>query len=179
MTFAYQKDLYKIPGPWLSRFTNLPLKIQALSGNRNSYIDGLHRRYGSFVRIAPAEISIADISAYREIHKIGTVFQKAPWYQKLSPRQYDDETCAVFGIRDPRKAAARRKLFQQAGTSAAVSDWEPQIVRIIDMTVEKIREDLERKGKADLMKWWYYMTTDVLGTIAFGEDFDMVRTGMV
>lgn len=131
------------------------------------------------MRVAPKEVSVSDLAAYHEIHKVGTKFTKAPWYQTLSPKQYNDDTCAVFGIRDHQKAAARRKLFLQAGNPATVREWEPQVVRIIGLTVARIQEDLERHGKADLMKWWSYMTTDVLGLIAFGESFDMVRTGEV
>lgn len=134
---------------------------------------------GPFVRVAPNEVSIADIGAYREIHKIGTRFTKAPWYQKFSPKQYDDDTCAVFGIRDPQKAAARRKLFQQAGTPATVREWELQIVNIVDETVGKIQRDLKEKGVADLMQWFYFMTADVLGKISFGEDFGIVKTEQV
>ena len=85
----------------------------------------------------------------------------------------------MFDIRDPRKAAARRKLFQQASNSAAVLEWEPRIVSLINATIEKIKKDLERNGKADLLKWWSYMTIDVLGTIAFGEDFRAILTEKV
>lgn len=131
------------------------------------------------MRVAPNEISVSDIATYHEIHKVGTKFTKAPWYQKLSPKQYDDNTCAVFGIRDHKKAAARRKLFLQAGNPATVREWESQVVQIIDLTVERIRDELNSHGKADIMKWWSYMTTDVLGKIAFGESFEMVSTGQV
>lgn len=122
---------------------------------------------------------MSDINAYREIHKVGTRFSKAPWYQKLSPKQYNDDTCAVFGIRDHRKAAVRRKLFLQAGAPASVREWEPGVVEIVDETVTKIERDLKRRGKADVMRWWSFMTADVLGLVAFGEHFGMVRTEQV
>lgn len=43
---AFDPDLRKIPGPWLSRLTNIPLKLRVLAGKRDTYIDDLHRKYG-------------------------------------------------------------------------------------------------------------------------------------
>lgn len=127
------------------------------------------------MRVAHREVSVADIAVYHEIHKVGTMFQKARWYQKLSPRQYDDETCAVFGIRDQRKAAARRKLFLQAGSVSSVREWETGIVNIVDLMVARVKQELDERGKADVTKWFSYMTCDVLGLVAFDENFGMIR----
>jgi hypothetical protein len=172
---AFNPDLRKIPGPFLNRFTNCPLKLHVLTGNRTPYIHHLHKTYGPIVRIAPTEIAIADITAYQQIHKIGTHFIKSPWYQNQVPSQYDDETCGVFGVRDNRKAGQRRRLYQQAGTRAAVRTWEPRFVEIIDLAVEKIKKGAKVNGKVDVFKWIAMMTTDVLGELAFGEPFRMVE----
>ena len=126
------------------------------------------------VRIAPREVAIADITAYREIHKIGTPFIKGKWYQTLNPIQHDDETAGVFGLRDKRKAAARRKLYQQVGTKTAVREWESITVEIVRQAVQKIKRDAA-SGKADLVMWWSMMTADVLGFVAFGEPFRVVE----
>ena len=117
---------------------------------------------------------MADIKAYREIHRIGTPFIKGPWYQNQSPYQTNDDNCGVFGIRNGRKAAARRNFFLRANTKAAVRLWEPQIVTIVEQAVTKIKRDA-LKGTADVMKWWTMMTADVLGSLAFGEPFDMIQ----
>lgn len=141
LRLALHHDLRKIPGPFISRFTLLPLKFQVLSGRRSKYIHELHQRYGPYVRIAPGEISTSSIEAHRQIHRMGTEFIKAPWYQGQSPTQYDDNTCGVFGLRNQKVAAARRKLFQQAGTKAAVLQWESVVVGLVTQAVEKIKRD--------------------------------------
>jgi len=102
------------------------------------------------VRIAPNEVAIAGIHAYREIHKIGTQFIRSPWYQGQFPTQYSDDTCGIFGVRDPKKAIERRKLFQQAGTKTAVLQWEPVIVATVQQAVKKIKRDAQN-GKANVM----------------------------
>lgn len=77
-------------------------------------------------------------------------------------------------MRDPRKAAARRKLYQQAGTKAAVLQWESVIVDTVQKTVSKIKRDAT-SGRADVMKWWSMMTADILGSLAFGEPFRLIE----
>lgn len=141
---AFHPDLVKIPGPFLSRFTALPLKFQVLSGRRTKYIHSLHQQYGEFVRIAPREISTSSIDAFRQIHRIGTEFQKSAWYHNQSPVQKDDGTCGVFGLRNQKIAAARRKVFQQAGTKAAVVQWEPVVVGLVKQTIEKIKRNASK-----------------------------------
>ena len=128
------------------------------------------------MRIAPTEIAVADIEAWRQIHRIGSDFKKNPkWYQGQSPIQTDDATCGVFGLVDPKKASARRKLFQQAGTKKIVAEWEPNIIQLTRLTIHKIRSDLESTGRCDVMKWWTFMATDVSAELAFGESFGTVK----
>lgn len=82
-------------------------------------------------------------------------------------------------MRDPKKASHRRKFFQQANTKAALLEWEPKIRSIVEETVAKIKRDALKDGKVDVMKWWMMMTTDVLGSLAFGEPFDIVKNETV
>jgi len=134
---------------------------------------------GPFVRISPTEIAIADIEAWRQIHRVGSDFRKNPkWYQAQAPSQYDDNTCGVFGLNDPKKASARRQLFLRAGTRKIAAEWDPQIKQLVDLTVEKIKRDL-RTGQCDVMKWWTLMTADVVGDLAFGESFNNVKNEKV
>ena len=169
LSVAFEKDLKSLPGPWLSRFTNIPLKLALLSGQKAMYIHRLHQKYGPVVRVAPTEVSFADIEVQQQIHRIGTPFRKAEWYQKGSPAQSSDETAAVFGLRDHKQAQARRRLFQRAGTKAIVVQWEPRIVEIVNQAVHRIKSAAER-GTVDMFKWWQFMATDIVGEIAFGKN---------
>ncbi|KAF2166629.1 hypothetical protein M409DRAFT_23262 [Zasmidium cellare ATCC 36951] len=174
LRLAFHPDLRKIPGPFVSRFTTWPLKIEVLRGHRTKYIHELHRQYGPYVRIAPSEISTSSIEAHRQIHRISTEFIKAPWYQGQTPTQIDDNTCGVFGLRNQKVASARRRLFQQAGTKAAVVQWEPVVVGLVKAVIGKIKRDASQ-GTADVAKWFSLLTSDVLSSLAFGEPFRMVE----
>ncbi|KAG5978985.1 hypothetical protein E4U55_005684 [Claviceps digitariae] len=171
---ALDANLRRIPGPVTSCFTGWTLKINTLMGRRTRYIHALHRQYGPVVRIAPREISISDADAVRQIHRIGTPFRKASWYKHLT-QQPDDDKCSVFAIQDPRRASARRKLFQRTVTRAAVRQWEPVVVRLADLAVQKIKRDVLARGSADVTRWWSMMTADVLSMLAFGESYRIVE----
>lgn len=129
---------------------------------------------GSIVRIGPNEISISDIDSFHTVHKIGSSFIKARWYQSMNPLQTNDENSGVFALRDSRKAAARRRFFQKAGTKSAVKEWEPRVVEMIDQVIGKIKRD-SIKGKADILKWFSMMTADVLSELAFGHAFRVIE----
>lgn len=135
---------------------------------------------GPFVRISPSEISIADLSAWRQIHRIGSDFRKNPaWYQGQSPFQYDDNTCGVFNLNNPKKASARRKLFLTANVRSIVIEWEPQVIQLVNLTVQKMKTDLIEDGECDIMKWWTLQAADVAAGLAFGGGFSNVAQGKV
>lgn len=132
------------------------------------------------MRISPSEIAIADFPACRQIHRVGSDFRKnAAWYQGQSPQQYDDQTCGVFGLVDPKAASLRRRLFLTAGTRKIVSEWEPEVVQLVNLTIQKMKQDLETHGKCDAMKWWTLQAADVSAELAFGDDFSNVANGKV
>ncbi|KAH0080488.1 hypothetical protein KCU60_g16681, partial [Aureobasidium melanogenum] len=60
--------LKDVPGPWISRYTNLQLKFAVTGGRRIFYIDDLHKKYGPIVRISPKEVAVADPAAFKQIH---------------------------------------------------------------------------------------------------------------
>ncbi|KAJ4287556.1 hypothetical protein N0V90_012259 [Kalmusia sp. IMI 367209] len=154
------RNLRNIPGPFLSAYTGIPLKLAILAGRRSVYIHALHEKYvGPYVRIAPHEVAIADIRAYRVIHRIGSDFNKGPWYAKQVPSQQNDETSGVFGILNNKVASRRRRLFQAAGGKNIVAEWEPQVIELAALA------------------WWTFLASDVTGSLAFGEPFGNLKNG--
>lgn len=66
-----RSPITKLPGPWYTTVTSLVLKYQEFTSNRRLYIHGLHLKYGPTVRIAPNEVSFANLEAMREIYASG------------------------------------------------------------------------------------------------------------
>ena len=56
---------------------------------------------------------------------------------------------------------------------------EPIISSRVHMAIGRISEEIEKRGAADVFKWWLFMATDVIGELNFGESFRMLEAGEV
>jgi cytochrome P450 len=131
------------------------------------------------VQISPSEVAISDRKAFQEIHKIGGGFLKDPWYRKF--RNADDSgSIDVFSSIDPAIHGAKRKVLARPFSKTSLrQNWEDMVIDKVARTITQIKGEIQFFGKADIFKWWTYMTTDMIGLVAFGEDFEMVDTGIV
>ena len=167
--------LKNVPGPWYSRFTNQLLKNAVTGGRRIFYIDDLHKKYGPVVRISPNEVAISDAEGFKQIHAVSSKFTKSIWYEKLThfPR------LSVFTMRNPKQHAARRRLFARAFSKSYLREnWEPTVKQKCQLAVKNIKRQAE-EGSADVLKWWTFMATDIVGRLGFGESFGMLELGHV
>ncbi|KAL3473816.1 hypothetical protein BJX99DRAFT_260932 [Aspergillus californicus] len=170
---ALSSPLRRIPGPLHTTFTRLPLHFATLGGKQLYYIHELHQRYGPVVRISPAEVSVSSLAGVREIHRIGSGFLKAEWYEKLTP-----DRVGIFAMRDAKQHAQRRKLFARMFSKSELrASWEPLVREKVLLFVSQIQEELQRTGVCDVLKWSTFLATDVSGHLMFGESFDMLRLG--
>ncbi|KAJ9604715.1 hypothetical protein H2200_010829 [Cladophialophora chaetospira] len=166
--------LHHIPGPRYASWTNLWLKIQVMRGNRCQYIHSIHERYGPFVRVSPDEIAVADLASIKQIYRVGTNFLKSPWYQKFNESPHP----GIFSMIDAKEHATRRRLFAQSFSKTSLGRFETQIRKKVDTAVSKIDRDM-KVDKADILKWFTFMATDVIGELSFGESFNMLEGEMV
>lgn len=75
---------------------------------------------------------------------------------------------------DPKQHSARRRLFAQNFSNTSLAAFEPQIRDKVETTVAKVKRDM-RAGKADILKWFTFMATDIIGELSFGESFNMLE----
>ncbi|KAF8859444.1 cytochrome P450 monooxygenase [Acephala macrosclerotiorum] len=168
---AYFTPLRHLPGPWYAPLTHLVLKLHVLQGRRLHYVHDLHERYGSIVRIAPKEVAVSDFDAFSEIHRIGSGYHKSIWYEMVN----NQEVPGIFAIRDPKRHAQRRRLLARGFSKSYLKEhWEDSIREKAELVVAKIKRDAS-KGVADLLKWWTFYATDVIGHLSFGESFHMLE----
>ena len=165
---AYFTPLRAVPGPWYAPWTNLVLKWKVISGQRTIYIHDLHQRYGPYIRIAPDEVSVFDVEGYKTIYKS---FNKSPWYETFTDAR---SSPGLFAMTDPNKHNVRRRLFAPLFSNTAVLKLEPIVREKVNLAVEKIKRDAST-GTADLLKWFTFMATDLIGQLSFGRSFEMLE----
>ncbi|KAH7087218.1 cytochrome P450 [Paraphoma chrysanthemicola] len=163
----------QLPGPWYTRFTHLRLKLAVVTGQRIFYIDSLHKKYGPIVRLSPTEVGVADLDAFKEIHKIGTKYMKSEWYLRL----VNFPKAGVFTMLDPREHGPRRKLLSRSfSRSYLVDNWEPVVREKALLAVTKIKADAV-ESTADIYNWWMLLASDISAHLSFGESFGMLEAG--
>lgn len=168
----FSKSLSKLPGPFLSKWTNLELKIQVLLGKRIYYVHSLHTRYGPVVRLSPGEVSVANPSTAKQIHKVSSAFNKSPWYFNFTGGKTN-----IFTMTDRAQHSSRKKLLAQPMSESGLRSFEEHIKSRALLTVSKIAQEEDTEGCADVFKWFMLMTTDVIGDLAFGQGFETLELG--
>ncbi|UJO25205.1 Cytochrome P450 monooxygenase cypX [Fulvia fulva] len=126
------------------------------------------------VRIGPKEVDVADPAAAREVHRMGTVFTKAPFYRLLSPGPVDN----IFNFRDQKKHSQRRKLYAKGFTLVELRrNWETTINKTIRMAVQKMKEEAAN-GDTELMGWWTLMANEIVCRLTFNGGHGTVEKGI-
>lgn len=174
---AITSPLKRIPGPWISLFTDRQLKSAGTAGKRIFYIDELHKKYGPIVRISPDEVTVFDIEAFRQIHAVSSGYTKSDFYTKL----INFPVHSVFTLKDAKAHGVRRRLFAKGFSKSHVREHFEDVVRErVSLAVKKIVEDSSNHGgKVDVFKWWSLMGADIVGCLGFGESFGLLELGAV
>ncbi|KAL2846419.1 cytochrome P450 [Aspergillus pseudoustus] len=170
-----KNPLASIPGPEITKWTDLILKYYTVLGQRPRYVHALHEKYGPIVRVSPTEIDISDIPAAREIHRIASPYMKAPWYRLLNRK--DGES--MFSTTDPDYHRRHRRLLSSPLSDANLrTEMEPLVRARINLAIEKMKsEAASPRGVADIYKWFFFMATDIIGELSFGDSFRMLEIG--
>lgn len=130
---------------------------------------------GPVVRIGPHEVDIADISAVKEIHRVGGKYLKSEFYDNIGHRGGK----TLFNQTDPHRHALRRKLLSAGMARASVTQLEPEVMQRIQLTMQRMQEENKHRGVIDVFKWWTFMAADVITELSFGDSFRTTEHGVV
>lgn len=141
----------------------------------------MHKQYGPYVRVAPDEVLIADVTAFREIHKIGTHFYKTKIYKFLNPTPPGQPPYGLFQETDPVKHFNMRRMLSRGfSVSYLRANWEPKVHERVQAVIKGMKQEAaSNSGEVDVYKWWPLMAGDVISTLMFGESPNMVERGLV
>lgn len=130
---------------------------------------------GPIVRFSPGEVDICDVNAKTEIYKTNSRFLKSSFYRRVVANSVQN----VFSTTDPQFHAARRRLLASPISDSSLTRLEPLVNSRVCLAISRIAEEMERRGAADVFKWWLFMATDIIGELSFGDSFRMLESGKV
>ncbi|KAI2621287.1 cytochrome P450 [Hypoxylon sp. NC1633] len=168
---AFTNPLSSIPGPLLSRWTDIHVRIKLLSGTKARYVHSLHEKYGPIVRLGPHEVDVSDVNGAREIHKVRSKYLKDPGFY------VGGNVRSLFSALDPAFHAQRKRTIDRCFSEASMVDLEPTVLHKVHLVISKMEEDMKTKGCTDILHWWTLFAMDVIGELCFGESFQMLEVG--
>ncbi|KAK0434863.1 cytochrome P450 monooxygenase [Desarmillaria tabescens] len=180
--------LRSYPGPLVAKFSDAWLGCVSYKGHRSEIIHDLHMRYGSFVRIAPNHISVARADALSVVYGHGNGALKSSFYDA-----FVSITRGLFNIRDRVNHTRKRKIVSHVFSQKSVLEFEPHVHRYLRQLLGQWDRlyDNALKGMSgdegegwtghdgrlwlDCLPWANYLAFDIIGDLAFGAPFGMIR----
>ncbi|KAK7937712.1 cytochrome P450 [Apiospora aurea] len=162
--------LRKFPGPLLNRATVFRSTIEMVNGRMPFHVAALHEQYGDVVRIAPNELAFASAEAWRDIYGVrsGRELPKAPDFYFPS----DNIPTSIMNAPTREEHGKLRKAIAPSFSDGAMRKQEPVISGYVDLLIQRLRENCDGgKAELDMKDWYTFATFDILGKLAFSQDF--------
>ncbi|KAI8312418.1 Cytochrome P450 monooxygenase aclL [Colletotrichum sp. SAR11_59] len=141
-----------------------------------SYSGSIAHMVSHVVRYGPNELSFSSAKAWKDIYGPRSghqPFTKGTWYDGLSIYAAQDIR-SIITERDPVKHAAMSRLYGGAFSRGFLNEMEPMIIDYIDRFVDYVRSKTADGGTVDLTFGYSSMTFDIIGDLAFGQDFGAI-----
>ncbi|KAI9925898.1 hypothetical protein ASPWEDRAFT_42562 [Aspergillus wentii DTO 134E9] len=169
----YFHPLRHFPGPFEARATRIWYCRKLLSGKVSFEIGKVHAKYGDVVRIAPDELSFNDPAAWNDIYGYRTgkgEFDKDPTFYSVT----SSGRLSIVGAPTKRHGELRR-MMAHGFSDRALRDQVPVIKQYGDLFFRRLHEMSQTGQPVDLVRWYNFLTFDVIGDLAFGSTFDCLQ----
>ncbi|KAJ7805620.1 cytochrome P450 [Mycena olivaceomarginata] len=161
--------LAQYPGPAIGKVTKLWSVWKAAQGykyltTRSSMID-MGR---------PNELSIIDAPVVCQTLGFGGL-EKGRFYET---GRYGSTPPSLICVSGSEAHTARRRPWNRAMSSAALREYEPLIVKRASQLISRLRDQgSDGASNVDLVHWLDLFAFDLMGDLAFGGGFEMLRDG--
>jgi len=170
--------LAKFPGPWLAAVCQVPYTRAALKGKHYLWVKKLHDYYASdVVRISPDELSFISPSAWTDI--TGARAGRHPFEQdeRVHGEPPNPDRAVSMLTAKLSDHSRMRRVLDHAFSIKAFQEQQPVLEAYVSKLINKLREQVNSptQGDVDLVKWFNWMTFDIIGDFSFGESFNCLE----
>ncbi|KDN34444.1 hypothetical protein RSAG8_12476, partial [Rhizoctonia solani AG-8 WAC10335] len=186
---------HRFPGPPLARFTNWWMSSLARTGRHSEIVQQLHEKYGTFlqtsplgtfVRLGPNHISIADPDALEAIYGHGSGLLKSEFYRVFQ----NGPNTNVFNTTDKSEHSRKRKRLANIFSPQNILAFEPRVrSHILQLCAQWDWRCNEAAGGASGFNWNVrngqavidvcaqisYLAFDIIGDLALGSPFGLIQ----
>ncbi|CAF9942333.1 hypothetical protein IMSHALPRED_003623 [Imshaugia aleurites] len=171
----YFHPLARYPGPTLCAVSRLPFLHYLQSGHLVQKTHELHCKYGEIVRLAPNELSFTNPQAWQDIYNRRPGHDPMPMNPIWQAKSANGASSIVDASVEDH--ARHRKALAPAFSEKSVREREPILQRYINLFIFKLRRRIyDSKTAVDLSEFFTFTTFDILGALAFSEDFKSLTT---
>ncbi|KFA51932.1 hypothetical protein S40293_07051 [Stachybotrys chartarum IBT 40293] len=162
-----------IPGPLLTRWTDLWYLRSLARGDFEKTNARLHAKYGPVVRYGPNRFSLSDLDAVRVIYKHGTPFAKSSWYDSwTSPGSW-----SIFADRSIKRHGQNRRLYQSAYSMSNLLNYEHYVDECTDIFHQRLDEMSSSRNEVDMRHWFQCYAFDVISMITYARRMGFLDRG--
>ncbi|PKX89091.1 cytochrome P450 [Aspergillus novofumigatus IBT 16806] len=164
--------LRAFPGPFCARFSTL-YQTYLMANHPDSFnvVQGMHKRYGDYVRLGPCEISINHPDAVGAIYSAKSQCMKAPWYGIGRPYE------SLFAVREKEEHVRRRRVWDMAMHPRCLEKYEIRLRNCMDALLQNVK--IHEGMPVDVSQWFSCLAFDVASALAFGDTPHTSRDGNV
>lgn len=151
--------------------------IWVLQGRLPMETRKLHDIYGPVIRLSPNELAFNSVQAWTDIygHRNGRQdLDKDPIHVGAVDPMPGVQTISMA---DHANHARQRKALSHGFSKKALWEQEGIINGFVDKLMDKFHSFEENKEVFDIVKWYNFITFDVIGDLSFGESFGCLETG--
>ena len=173
----YLHPLSHYPGPKLAAISPIPLIIWEIRGKQHSQVKALHDKYGEVIRISPNALVYRTPQVWKDIYGHRKKGQKS--FPK-DPQLYTPTPNGTEGVvtADEANHSRMRRLMSHAFSDRALREQETLLHAYADLLVQKLHEQVVEGPSSkvvDIVRWYNYVTFDLIGDLSFGEPFHCLR----
>ncbi|KAF2666419.1 isotrichodermin C-15 hydroxylase [Microthyrium microscopicum] len=161
--------LANYPGPWVYAASDIPSVILKLSGTVPQTYLTLHEKYGTVVRVGVNELSYIAPKAWDDIY--GQRSGRGQMEQAgvmASSEPFGAKSMLAASSEDHRR---HRRLVSHAFSDKALREQEHLIRKYVDLLMCRLKEQAEAPGPVDMVRWFSYLTFDIISDLTYGESF--------
>lgn len=155
--------LSKLPGPFWTRISSLPILYRNLNYTRTLWIHQLHQEYGPIVRLSPTEVSVNDAGLVSQIYS----YEKSSFYDIF---QFYGERNS-FSTLDRETHSWERKNFAADYSKANVT--RPDVVDLVRKRSQKLFAFIQSQesNEVDIYRLLYWEAMDVITAFVYGDEY--------